>query len=92
MDLLGVQQAGDKATVHGPGQKAFDHELVQHFAQRRAADVQPARKLDLVDAFARLELKAHCHRLDGAIQLRLARRGTGTGSDCGLGERHTGIT
>ncbi|MNQ87316.1 hypothetical protein D3C85_1025340 [compost metagenome] len=90
VDLLGVQQAGDEAPIYRAGQKALDHELIEHFAQRCAADIQPARQLDLVDAFARLELEAHGHGLDGAVQLGLPGRRAGNGSDCSLRERHTG--
>ncbi|MNT85792.1 hypothetical protein D3C72_2260030 [compost metagenome] len=81
MDLLGVQQAGDEAPVDRAGQKSFHHQLVKHLAQRRAADIQAPRQLDLVDAFARLEFKAHRHGLDRAVQLGLAGGRAGGGSD-----------
>jgi len=81
VDLLGVQQPGDEAPVDRSGQKALHHQLVEHLAQRRAADIQAPRQLDFVDAFARLEIKAHGHRLDRAIQLGLAGGRAGGGSD-----------
>ncbi|CUJ89574.1 Uncharacterised protein [Achromobacter sp. 2789STDY5608615] len=87
VDLLGVQQPRNEAAVHRTGQEALHHQLVEHLAQRRAAHVQAPGQLDFVDAFARLELETHRHRLDGVVQLGLA----GHGAGCGSGWRHESV-
>ena len=63
-DLLGIQFAAEKSPARRETKKAFGVQPVQGFAQRRAADAEPAGNGALIEALARLELETHSHRLE----------------------------